>query len=65
MINFDKNMGIFSIVDEFCKDFEKTTQSFLLGNKAKRKPEMSTSEVITIMLLFTGFFIMPVLPKNN
>jgi hypothetical protein len=52
MICFDKISDIFCIVDEFCKDFETTTESFLLGNKPKRKPTMSTSEVITIYLLF-------------
>ena len=61
MICFDKITEIYSIVDEFCKDFEKFTQPFLLGNKncknSKRKPTMSTSEVITITLLFhlSGF----------
>lgn len=52
MICFDKISDIFCIVDEFCKDFESSTESFLLGNKPKRKPTMSTSEVITIYLLF-------------
>lgn len=52
MICFDKISDIFCIVDEFCKDFESNTESFLLGNKPKRKPTMSTSEVITIYLLF-------------
>ncbi len=52
MICFDKISDIFCIVDEFCKDFELTTEPFLLGNKPKRKPTMSTSEVITIYLLF-------------
>lgn len=52
MICFDKISDIFCIVDEFCKDFDTTTESFLLGNKPKRKPTMSTSEVITIYLLF-------------
>ena len=57
MICFDKITEIFSIVDEFCKNFEAQTSSFLLGNKPKRAPTMSTSEVITISLLFqlSGF----------
>lgn len=57
MICFDKITEIYSIVDEFCKDFEKFTEPFLLGNKPKKKPRMSTSEVITIALLFhlSGF----------
>ncbi len=57
MICFDKITDIFSIVDEFCKDFDKTTQPFLLGAASKRPPRMSKSEVITIYLLFhlSGF----------
>jgi len=48
MICFDKITDLFCITDEFCKNFEKTTASFLIGNKPKRKPRMSTAEVITI-----------------
>lgn len=57
MICFDKITDIFSIVDEFCKDFDKTTQPFLLGKPSKRPSIMSKSEVITIYLLFhlSGF----------
>ena len=57
MINFDKITELFCITDEFCKNFEKTTESFLIGNKPKRKPRMSTAEVITIYYLFhlSGF----------
>lgn len=57
MICFDKITDLFCITDEFCKNFEKTTASFLIGNKPKRKPRMSTAEVITIYYLFhlSGF----------
>lgn len=57
MICFDKVTDLFCITDEFCKNFEKATASFLIGNKPKRKPKMSTSEVITIYYLFhlSGF----------
>lgn len=57
MICFDKITEIYSIVDEFCKEFEKFSASFSLGNKPKKKPRMSTSEIITITLLFhlSGF----------
>ncbi|MDM1458397.1 IS982 family transposase [Myroides odoratimimus] len=57
MICFDKITDIFCIVDEFCKDFENSTKSFLLGSPSKRPPRMSKSEVITIYLLFhlSGF----------
>ena len=57
MICFDKITDLFCITDEFCKNFEKTTTSFLIGNKPKRKPRMNTAEVITIYYLFhlSGF----------
>lgn len=57
MICFNKISDIFCIVDEFCKNFEESTSSFIIGNKPKRKPRMSTSEVITIYMLFhlSGF----------
>jgi len=43
---------IFCLVDEFMIEFDKTLSSNIIGNKPKRKPIMSTSEVITIMILF-------------
>lgn len=52
MICFDKITDLFCITDEFCKNFEKTTASFIIGNKPKKKPRMSTAEVITIYYLF-------------
>ncbi len=57
MICVDKIIEIYSIVDEFCKNFEQQTSSFIIGNKSKRPPRMNTSEVITITLLFhlSGF----------
>ena len=57
MICFNKLTEIFCIVDELCKDFQKQTADFLIGNKPKRPPKMSSSEVITIALLFhlSGF----------
>jgi hypothetical protein len=57
MICFDKITEIYCIADEFCKNFEQQTSSFILGNKPKRLPKMSTAEVITINLLFhlSGF----------
>ena len=57
MIDFNKISDIFCLVDEFCKDFDKTTQPFVLGKPSKRPPVMSKSEVISICLLFhlSGF----------
>lgn len=57
MIDYNKITDIFCIVDEFCKDFDKTTQPFLLGKPSKRPPALSKSEVILICMLFhlSGF----------
>ncbi len=57
MITIDKLSEIFCIVDEFCKEFERETGHFLIGNKSKRSPRGSSFKVITITLLFhlSGF----------
>jgi len=57
MIDFNKISDIFCLVDEFCKDFDKTTAPFLFGKPSKRPPVMSKSEVISICMLFhlSGF----------
>ena len=57
MINYDKITDIFCIVDEFQKEFDSVTQKFILGNKPKQPPKMSSSEVISITLFFhlSGF----------
>ena len=57
MIDFNKITDIFCVVDEFCNDFDKTTEPYLLGKASKRPPVMSKSEVISICLLFhlSGF----------
>lgn len=48
---------IFYLIDEFCIQFEKSTEKHILGNRPKRRPRMSLSEVITIMVMFhTGGF---------
>ena len=43
---------IFYLVDEFCLEFNLSIKKHLLGNEPKRKPKMSCSEVITIMIMF-------------
>lgn len=48
----DKITEIFYLADEFCKKFELVVSKHSLGNKPKRTPKMSQSEVITIMVLF-------------
>jgi len=51
-ITKDKITEIFYFTDEFCKEFEKSISKHSLGNKPKRKPKMTQSEVITILVLF-------------
>ena len=48
----DKITEIFYLTDEFYKEFEKSISKRSLGNKPKKRPKMSQSEVITIMILF-------------
>lgn len=53
----NKITEIFYLIDEFCIEFDKSVEKHILGNKPKRTPKMSTSEVITIMVMFhTGGF---------
>ena len=57
MIIYSKVTEIFCLVDEFCKEYDKIVDASLLGNRSKRPPKMSKSEVITICILFqlSGF----------
>lgn len=48
----NKITEIFYLVDDFCIEFDKTIQKHTLGNKPKRKPILSSSEVITLMIAF-------------
>ncbi len=48
----DEITEIFVLTDEFCKEFNKTITKHSIGNAPKKKPKMSQSEVITIMVLF-------------
>lgn len=50
----DKVTEIFYLTDEFCSEFQKSIQGHLLGNSPKKKPIMSQSEVITILIIFHG-----------
>lgn len=52
MVSIEKITTIFCVVDEFCKEFDQTTSSFIIGNTSKRPPRMTKSEVITIYMLF-------------
>jgi len=47
----DKITEIFYLIDEFCLQFDKSISNHSLGNQAKRKPRMSHSEVITIVVM--------------
>lgn len=52
VLSEDKITEIFYLVDEFCIEFDYSIQKHTLGNKPKRMPKMSKSEVITIMIMF-------------
>jgi len=56
-ITKDEVTEIFYLTDEFCINFKNSIQAHLIGNAPKRKPTMSESEVITIMIIFhlSGF----------
>lgn len=57
VLSDNKITDIFYLIDEFCIKFDQSIQKHTLGNKPKRKPRMSCSEVITIMVIFhTGGF---------
>lgn len=51
-ISLDKVTEIFYLTDEFCNQFKDSIDPYLVGNAPKRKPRMSDSEVITLMVLF-------------
>lgn len=51
-ITTDKITEIFYLADEFCKEFKETIEKYLLGNLPKKKPVMTESEVISILVLF-------------
>jgi hypothetical protein len=50
----DKITEIFYLTDEFCKEFQKSIDGYLIGNTPKKKPIMSQSEVISILIIFHG-----------
>ena len=50
----DKITEIFYLTDEFCSEFQKSINGHLIGNSAKKKPILSQSEVITILIIFHG-----------
>jgi len=48
----DKVTEIFYLADEFCQEFSTRFKGYLIGATPKKKPRMSDSEVITILVLF-------------
>lgn len=52
VLSNNKITDIFYLVDEFCIHFEESIKKHTLGNQPKRKPTMSCSEVITVMIIF-------------
>jgi hypothetical protein len=51
-LSTDKVTEIFYLADEFCIQFDASVSRNQIGNAPKRRPRMSTSEVITLMALF-------------
>ena len=43
---------IFCVIDEFTIEFEAYLTQHTIGKTPKKKPKLSTSEVMTIMVLF-------------
>jgi len=62
MLSTDKITEIFCLLHDFCKDFEKAQEGYLLAENTLKKQRnrsfnLSDSEVITIMIIFhTGQF---------
>lgn len=52
MILADQVTEIYCVVDEFMKEFNKTMNQSSIGNRPKKVPLMSMSEVMTIQILF-------------
>ena len=57
MISTDKITEIFCLVDDFCKEFDKTKRGHLLKKDLSKRPynrpnRMSDSEIITIVIVF-------------
>jgi len=48
----DRITEIFCQVDTFCIHFHNALAAHIMGNPAKRNPTLSTSEVITLIILF-------------
>lgn len=51
-ISQDKITEIFFNIDEFCQQLDQLIEASSIGNPPKRKPKMSHSEIMTIMVLF-------------
>ena len=51
-LSSDKITEIFFLVDEFCNEFDKSICKYQIGKKPKKKPKMSQSEVISILIFF-------------
>lgn len=52
MISYSKITEIFCVIDEFCKEYDQIVEKSLIGNRPKRAPIMSRSEILTITVLF-------------
>jgi len=51
-ITSDKITEIFYLADDFCIEFSKSFDAYCIGNKGKKTPKMTDSEVMCILILF-------------
>lgn len=65
MINFDKGIGILSLVNAFNKKFDLSITNFTLGKFSKLPLTKSKSKVITKLLLLMALFCMNTLKSSN
>lgn len=65
MINFDKGIGILSLVNAFNKKFDLSITNFTLGKFSKLPLTKSKSKVINKLLLLMALFCMNTLKSSN
>jgi parallel beta-helix repeat protein len=65
MINFDKGIGILSLVNAFNKNFDLSITNFTLGKFSKHSLTKSKSKVSNKLLLLMALFCMNTLKSSN
>ena len=65
MINFDKGIGILSLVNAFNKKFDLSSTHYQLGKFSKLPLTKSKSKVINKLLLLMALFCINTLKSSN